>query len=353
MGRINLYDEKTGEGWARVAGKWHYFQDGKVIDTGVKGAADRTKQWAVNKDAADREKIAQEKATIKKSKEDLEAFNAEKIKNVYKTHRSPITETLTKLFKDTKEASIYKDDHLTESKKQKEKYKNNSSDESLKDESVVIPEAKDMYSVGLMAMNNSDPNSDWAKIWNMDYSKFPLEQKVSFKAAMEESFWLGGNDTYTNDTLDRLSSSIGSAYTAAVSNPANSTTLGGMNTNDPTIRSETQTNVDNNIVSAVTGNTQTNTSLVQTPSSVDQQAEIRAAEVAKAEPKVTQWYDLEGEDGGEAAKQMARQKLADQKVEVKQEDIQTNQAVLPTGTLPESTFSSRFWDFLNNRGGGK
>ena len=113
MANRKLYDEETGEGWARVAGKWHYFQDGKVIDTGVKGAADRTKQWAVKKDTADRERIAQEKATIKKSKEELEAFNAEKIKNVYKTHRSPITETLTKLFKDTKEASIYKDDHFT------------------------------------------------------------------------------------------------------------------------------------------------------------------------------------------------------------------------------------------------
>ena len=343
MGRINLYDEKTGEGWARVAGKWHYFQDGKVIDTGVKGAADRTKQWAVNKDAADREKIAQEKATIKKSKEDLEAFNAEKIKNVYKTHRSPITETLTKLFKDTKEASIYKDDHLTEIKRQKEKYNNINEIDS-----VDIPETEDFYSIGKIAQDQVDADSDWSKTWGIDFSKYPLKQQISFKAAMDESHWITPTDTFTNTTLERTS-----AYTAAVSNPANSTTLGGMNTNDPTIRSETQTNVDNNIVSAVTGNTQTNTSLVQTPSSVDQQAEIRAAEVAKAEPKVTQWYDLEGEDGGEAAKQMARQKLADQKVEVKPEDIQTNQTVLPTGTLPESTFSSRFWDFLNNRGGGK
>ena len=207
-----------------------------------------------------------------------------------------------------------------------------------------------MYSVGLMAMNNSDPNSDWAKIWNIDYSKFPLEQQVSFKAGMEESFWLGGNDTFTNDTLERTS-----AFTAAVSNPANSTTLGGMNTNDPIIKAETQKDVDNNIVSAVTGNTQA-PNMTTTEWTTDQgvndpgvTTELNLPE--KQEPKVTQWYDLEDEDGGEAAKQMARQKLADQKVEVKPEDIQTNQAVLPTGTLPESTFSSRFWDFLNNRGG--
>ena len=383
MANKRLYDEKTGEGWAKVAGKWHYFRDGKILELapipGLRDADQRLKTWRDTTKKKVKKAVEPHVEQVKKgfllagesiqdtSKQVGKGFQiaAEGAQAASKKYVYDPVNKVPGLWKDLGDRTIGSgefDDKgrelsVFELKKQKEKYKNNSSDESLKDESVVIPEAEDMYSIGLMAMNNSDPNSDWSKIWNIDYSKFPLEQKVSFKAAMEESFWLGGNDTYTNDTLDRLSSSIGSAYTAAVSNPANSTTLGGMNTNDPTIREETQKDVDNNIVSAVTGNTQT-PKMTTTEWTTDQgvndpgvTTDLNLPE--KQEPKVTQWYDLEGEDGGEAAKQMARQKLADQKVEVKPEDIQTNQTVLPTGTLPESTFSSRFWDFLNNRRGGK
>ena len=354
MADKRLYDEKTGEGWAKVSGKWHYFRDGKILDLppipGLRDADQKLKTWG--------------DTTKKKVKKAVEP-HVEQVKKGFllagegaqAASKKYVTDPVNKVpglwkdlgdrtigsgkFKDGKELSVF------ELRRQQEKY--NRINEL---ESIDIPETEDFYSIGKMAQDQVDANSDWSKTWGIDSSKLPLKQQISFKAAKDESHWITPTDTFTNTTLEKTS-----AFTAAVSNPANSTTLGGM---PPDLTAKTE---DNSIVAQVAGNTQTNTPLVQTPSptwGVDQQAETRAAEVAKADPKVTQWYDLEGEDGGAAAKKMALKKkqselaaIEAQQVKIDGNKIQTNQAKLPTGVLPESTRSSWLSDFFNNRRGGK
>ena len=375
MANKRLYDEKTGEGWAKVAGKWQYFRDGKILDLppipGLRDADQRLKTWRDTTKKKVKKAVEPHVEQVKKgfllagesiqdtSKQVGKGFQIA-AKGAQDASKKYVTDPVNKvpgLWKDLGDRTIGsgefndkgKELSVFELRRQNEKYRNQLETESL--EEIKLPDGSDFYSIAFMDNYTGELGSDYNKTWEgVDTSNFDAYQNINFKNAMSETYWLTeavNGPTYSLQTKENSYTNLAKSndLTQMGGTPSNATATiaeaAGLKTNDtPSYIAPVVSNQSSTAVDSATAN-------------LPAQAQTRAAEVAKADPKVTQWYDLEGEDGGEAAKQMARQKLADQKVEVKPEDIQTNQAVLPTGTLPESTFSSRFWDFLNNRGGGK
>ena len=197
----------------------------------------------------------------------------------------------------------------------------------------------------------SEPNSDFTKMLEgVDTSNFNIYQGLNFKNAVNETYWLteGANGaTFSKQTKEN-------SYTNIAKNLKSTQTGGSQQGSSLEKGAGLEPNPVNNYIAPVIS--KTDTAVDPVTANLPAQAKTRAAEVAKEDPKVTQWYDLEGEDGGAAAKQMKKSELAAieaQQVKVDGNKIQTNQAKLPTGVLPESTRSSRFWNFLNNRRGGK
>jgi len=371
-----LYNKETKTGWKRIEGAWQYFDNGLVKLPGtdqvkfLKNATGVVYQAGVNTRNVVHNFVEQDKklrtkqrqSKIQEYKDLGTAVSNFDVKKEVKEEGGRVVKNLgnalsdfTKIgqgsgeFNDKgRELSVF------ELRRQNEKYRNQLETESL--EEIELPEGGDFYSLALMDNYTGELGSDYNKTWEgVDTSNFDAYQNINFKNAMSETYWLTeavNGPTYSLQTKENSYTNLAKSndLTQMGGTPSNATATieaaAGVETNDtpsytPPVVSKSSTTVD-----SATAN-------------LPAQAQTRAAEVAKEEPKVTQWYDLEGEDGGAAAKQMALDKKSElaaieaQQVKIDGNKIQTNQAKLPTGVLPESTRSSWLSDFFNNRRGGK
>ena len=325
MADRKLYDEKTKTGWKRVKGKWQYFQDGIVADTGFKGAQETSRKWI--------------KDTTKKAKDiRQQAIEREEsyVPQVMSTHKTPITTALTEEvlpktwdltkrgaknlknavfdipkigqgsgeFNDKgKELSVF------ELRRQNEKYRNQLETESL--EEIELPDGGDFYSLALMDSFKSEPNSDFTKMLEgVDTSNFNVYQGLNFKNAVNETYWLteGANGaTFSKQTKEN-------SYTNIAKNLKSSQTGGSQQATSLEKGAGLEPNPVNNYIAPVIS--KTNTAIDPATANLPAQAQTRKDEVAKEEPRVTQWYDLEGEDGGAAAKALWKQNNQPEQVKI-------------------------------------
>ena len=366
-----IYDKETKTGWKRIEGQWQYFDNGLVKLPGtdqikfLKAATGAVYQAGVNTRSTVHNFVEQDKklrakqrqSKIQEYKDLGTAVSNFNLKKEVKEEGGRVVKNLgnalsdfTKIgqgsgeFNDKgKELSVF------ELRRQNEKYRNQLETESL--EEIELPDGGDFYSLALMDSFKSEPNSDFTKMLEgVDTSNFNIYQGLNFKNAVNETYWLteGANGaTFSKQTKEN-------SYTNIAKNLKSTQTGGSQQGSSLEKGAGLEPNPVNNYIAPVIS--KTDTAVDPVTANLPAQAKTRAAEVAKEDPKVTQWYDLEGEDGGAAAKQMKKSELAAieaQQVKVDGNKIQTNQAKLPTGVLPESTRSSRFWNFLNNRRGGK
>ena len=333
MADKKLYDEKTKTGWKRVEGKWQYFQNGKVADTAMlsnifTGAQDATKKWA--KDTTKKVKDIRQQAIERE-----ESY----VPQVMSTHKTPITTALTEevlpktwdltkrgvknlknafydipkigqgsgKFKDGKELSIF------ELRRQNEKYRNQLQTESL--EEIELPEGGDFYSLTLMDNYTGELNSDYNKVWaGVDTSNFDAYQNLNFKNSMSETYSLTeavNGPTYSIQTKEN------SYINLAKSN--NPTQLGGTQPNDTAALAKgAGLKTENTIKPGSTQWVGKNTTWVDRNNNViaPKVDSKETVEAPKEDPKVTQWYDIEGEDGGAAAKALWKENNQPEQVKI-------------------------------------
>lgn len=212
MADRKLYDEKTKTGWKRVKGKWQYFQDGIVADTGFKGAQETTRKWF--KDTTNKAKDIRQQA-IEREKS--------YVPQVMSTHKTPITTALTEEVlpkawdltkrgaKNLKNAFLdipkigqgsgeFNDKGIElsifELRRQNLKYRemeNNNTDDDLLSEEIDLPDGGSFNMLdNLYATYTAEPTGDFTKMWEgVDLENFdnPYD-RLNFKNAMDNTFWL-------------------------------------------------------------------------------------------------------------------------------------------------------------------
>jgi len=324
-----IYDKETKTGWKRIEGQWQYFDNGLVKLPGtdqikfLKAATGAVYQAGVNTRSTVHNFVEQDKKLRAKQRQskiqeykdlgtavsnfDLKEKSGRVVKNL-----GNALSDFTKIgqgsgeFNDKgRELSVF------ELRRQNEKYRNQLETESL--EEIELPEGGDFYSLALMDNYTGELGSDYNKTWEgVDTSNFDAYQNINFKNAMSETYWLTeavNGPTYSLQTKENSYTNLAKSndLTQMGGTPANATATieaaAGVETNDtpsytPPVVSKSSTTVD-----SATAN-------------LPAQAQTRAAEVAKEEPKVTQWYDLEGEDGGAAAKALWKQNNQPEQVKI-------------------------------------
>jgi hypothetical protein len=328
-----IYDKETKTGWKRIEGQWQYFDNGLVKLPGtdqikfLKAATGAVYQAGVNTRSTVHNFVEQDKklrakqrqSKIQEYKDLGTAVSNFDLKKEVKEEGGRVVKNLgnalsdfTKIgqgsgeFNDKgRELSVF------ELRRQNEKYRNQLETESL--EEIELPEGGDFYCLALMDNYTGELGSDYNKTWEgVDTSNFDAYQNINFKNAMSETYWLTeavNGPTYSLQTKENSYTNLAKSndLTQMGGTPANATATieaaAGVETNDtpsytPPVVSKSSTTVD-----SATAN-------------LPAQAQTRAAEVAKEEPKVTQWYDLEGEDGGAAAKALWKQNNQPEQVKI-------------------------------------
>ena len=328
-----IYDKETKTGWKRIEGQWQYFDNGLVKLPGtdqikfLKAATGAVYQAGVNTRSTVHNFVEQDKklrakqrqSKIQEYKDLGTAVSNFDLKKEIKEEGGRVVKNLgnalsdfTKIgqgsgeFKEGRELSIF------ELRRQNEKYRTQLETESL--EEIELPEGGDFYSLALMDNYTGELGSDYNKTWeSVDTSNFDAYQNINFKNAMSETYWLTeavNGPTYSLQTKENSYTNLAKSndLTQMGGTPSNATATieaaAGVKTNDtPSYTPPVVSNQSSTAVDSATAN-------------LPAQAQTRAAEVAKADPKVTQWYDLEGEDGGAAAKALWKQNNQPEQVKI-------------------------------------
>ena len=328
-----IYDKETKTGWKRIEGQWQYFDNGLVKLPGtdqikfLKAATGAVYQAGVNTRSTVHNFVEQDKklrakqrqSKIQEYKDLGTAVSNFDLKKEVKEEGGRVVKNLgndlsdfTKIGQGSGELNYkVKELSLFELRRQNEKYRNQLETESL--EEIELPEGGDFYSLALMDNYTGELGSDYNKTWEgVDTSNFDAYQNINFKNAMSETYWLTeavNGPTYSLQTKENSYTNLAKSndLTQMGGTPANATATieaaAGVETNDtpsytPPVVSKSSTTVD-----SATAN-------------LPAQAQTRKDKVAKEEPKVTQWYDLEGEDGGAAAKALWKQNNQPEQVKI-------------------------------------
>ena len=328
-----IYDKETKTGWKRIEGQWQYFDNGLVKLPGtdqikfLKAATGAVYQAGVNTRSTVHNFVEQDKklrakqrqSKIQEYKDLGTAVSNFDLKKEIKEEGGRVVKNLgnalsdfTKIgqgsgeFKEGRELSIF------ELRRQNEKYRTQLETESL--EEIELPEGGDFYSLALMDNYTGELGSDYNKTWeSVDTSNFDAYQNINFKNAMSETYWLTeavNGPTYSLQTKEN-------SYTNLAKNN-DLKQMGGTQPNDTAnlaAASGVKTNDTPSYIPPTVSN-QSSTAVDSATANLPAQAQTRAAEVAKADPKVTQWYDLEGEDGGAAAKALWKQNNQPEQVKI-------------------------------------
>ena len=329
-----IYDKETKTGWKRIEGQWQYFDNGLVKLPGtdqikfLKAATGAVYQAGVNTRSTVHNFVEQDKklrakqrqSKIQEYKDLGTAVSNFDLKKEVKEEGGRVVKNLgnalsdfTKIgqgsgeFNDKgRELSVF------ELRRQNEKYRNQLETESL--EEIELPDGGDFYSLALMDNYTGELGSDYNKTWEgVDTSNFEAYQNINFKNAMSETYWLTeavNGPTYSLQTKENSYTNLAKSndLTQMGGTPSNATATieeaAGVKTNDtPSYIAPVVSNQSSTAVDSATAN-------------LPAQAQTRATEVAKADPKVTQWYDLEGEDGGAAAKALWKQNNQPEQVKI-------------------------------------
>ena len=326
-----IYDKETKTGWKRIEGQWQYFDNGLVKLPGtdqikfLKAATGAVYQAGVNTRSTVHNFVEQDKKLRAKQRQskiqeykdlgtavsnfDLKEKSGRVVKNL-----GNALSDFTKIgqgsgeFNDKgRELSVF------ELRRQNEKYRNQLETESL--EEIELPEGGDFYSLALMDNYTGELGSDYNKTWEgVDTSNFDAYQNINFKNAMSETYWLTeavNGPTYSLQTKENSYTNL------AKSNDL--TQMGGTPSNDTAALVEgAGLESDTTIKPGSTQWVGKNTTWVDRNNNViaPKVDSKETAEVAKEEPRVTQWYDLEGEDGGAAAKALWKQNNQPEQVKI-------------------------------------
>ena len=392
MANKRLYDEKTGEGWAKVAGKWHYFRDGKILELGpipgLRDADQRLKTWRDTTKKKVKKAVEPHAEQIGKgfllagksiqdtSKQVGEGFQiaAKGAQDASKKYVYDPVNKVPGLWKDLGDRTIGSgefDDKgrelsVFELRRQNLKYRkmeNNNTDDDLLSEEIDLPDGGSFNMMdNLYATYTAEPTGDFTKMWEgVDLGNMDPYSRLNFKNSMDNTYWLtegmlgATHSKITKDNQNKFAATLKHSDNKQLGSPSDElaiktelgknlrkTNLGGTDPGQSLWLGKNSTwSMGGNVVAPKVGTPEAEAmmNIPETP---------ETTETAIAEEIVSDTPDIKVESGKGVSE---TSKLVDQSVKV--DPVTPAVAPAPAAgpaPIPE-TFLSKFWDFLNNRGG--